>query len=199
MDDERRREEEQEEYVIVDKRHSRELEDDDNAAEDTTAEQAQPEEVPPAAPESDVADTGPEVVEFPASAETESADVEVPPEPSPQVAETVGDDEPMSPQEAQMKMLFEMGLTGYLHGQLELVVAFIEIYLGRRPNPATGLVTTDLEQARLGIDLLEFITSRAGQDLPAQTQQGLGQLVRDLKMIYAQTASSGGDSSPPEA
>ena len=180
-DDYERENQDDQEIVISDKRHSRDLE--------AEAGKSEPVEEEPAA-----ADSG-EVVEFaPPQRETpepvEQAPDEKPQEPSAQEARLSDD----SPEAAQLRMLFEAGLPGYLHSQLQLVLNFAMIYMGRQPNPATGLVGVDQENARLAIDLFEFIVTRTNDELPEQDRAGLTNLVAGLKMEFAQTVK---DSAAP--
>lgn len=171
---ERERDEEEQEVLISDKRHSRKLE--------STAE---PE------PEASVAQEDPPADAVPAPEPGEVVEFEPPPRDESAAAEQPADEaEPDSPEAASMRMLFEAGITPYLHGQLQLLLSFALIYLGRQPNPATGLVSTDLEQARLVIDLFLFIVDRTGKQMPPEDQQNLVSVASSLKMEYAQAAQN---------
>jgi hypothetical protein len=96
----------------------------------------------------------------------------------------------------QLKMIFGMGLDGYLQSQLGLLLNFAIISLGRAPNPATGLVSTELDKAKLAIDLLEFIYARIKSGLPEQAQAELTQITGDLKYSFMQAAASGPGPAP---
>jgi len=117
---------------------------------------------------------------------------ERPDAPEEPVAEQLPPPDPESPEMMQLKMLFEMGLPGYLHGQLQLILNFAVIYLGRQANPATGLVSVDLDKARLAIDLFEFIIEHTKADLPEADYSGLLNVAKNLKMEYAEAAAGGG-------
>ncbi len=197
--DERDREEEQG-VLISDKRHTRDL------SEEQEEETAQPAEKTPVAKAPEALQVEPPVeqpatpepsgvVEFPSQekrsepsaaqepAEQDSAPVagqQAGPEPP---TEPLADD---SPEAQHMRLLFEAGIVGYLHGQLDLLFTFALIYLGRRPNPATGLVAIDPLKARLAIDTLAFIYDNTQQELPEQDRAGFLNLLNGLKMEYAQ-------------
>lgn len=176
-DDFERENQDKQDIVISDRRHARDL-----AAEDE--DQAPVKEEP-------VAEEPPEVVEFKpqqrqAKAPAAEQPVTAPPEPPAQEAQLPDD----SPEAAQLRMLFEAGLSAYLHSQLQLLLNFAMIYMGRQPNPATGLVSADNDKARLAIDLFDFIVTRTAEDLPEQDRAGLTNLVAGLKMEFAQTIKS---------
>ena len=197
--EDRNQKKEKREVVIQDRRHTRDMESEPDepvadvpepepvsAAEPEPGPSPEPEPAPPA-PEPPAAG---EVVEF-RQPEREPEPPAAPPEPGD--AQEVPP--PQSAEEAQLRMLFEVGLNGYLHGQIQLLLTFALIYLGRQPNPATGLIAVDLEKARTAIDLLDFITNRTRGDLPPEEQANLTQLVTELKMVFAQAAQA----TPPPA
>jgi hypothetical protein len=188
MADEHERDEQREREVLIsDKRHSRDLEAQpaDEPVDQPATDQPEPEVT--AAPDSG------KVVEFKApdrdSAESSAGDTAAGQAPPPETPAPQPPDD--SPEAMQLRMLFEAGLPAYLHSQLQLILNFAMIYLGRHPNPATGLVSTDLDKARLAIDLFDFIVKRTQDELPEQDRAGLGNLISSLKMEYAQAASSG--------
>ncbi|MBN2080733.1 DUF1844 domain-containing protein [bacterium] len=192
MTDERNHEREPEEGILIsDKRHARDLESE--------AEAANPEPAPP--PEKPAATSPPQPPVEPAGqpeppAEPVGEVVDFQPPQRPAEPEEPGESElpPLdteSPEMLQLKMLFEMGLPGYLHGQLQLVLNFAVIYLGRQPNPATGLVSVDLDKARLAIDLFDFIIKNTRADLPESDYAGLLNVAKNLKMEYADVAGQG--------
>jgi hypothetical protein len=177
-EDYEREKRDKQDIVISDRRHARDLEAE---AEDQEPVQEEPAAQEPA-----------EVVEFkPPQRETEKPaakkQAETPPAPPAHEAQIPDD----SPEAAQLRMLFEAGLPAYLHSQLQLLLNFAMIYLGRQPNPATGLVSTDNDKARLAIDLFDFIITRTAEELPEQDRAGLTNLVAGLKMEYAQSLKSG--------
>ena len=65
------------------------------------------------------------------------------------------------------------------------------IYLGQAANPATGLVTVDLDNAKVAIDTLEFIMDKVKDDLPKEEEEGFTKFIADLKYSFMQAASSG--------
>lgn len=181
--DERNREQEEQELgevVISDKRHSREIEDAAELEEGAEHREAEP------APETAAEPGG--VVEFEPPRKRE--------QPAPTEERPPIDAEQESAQEASVRLLFEAGIIPYLHGQLQLLLSFALIYLGRQPNPATGLVSTDLEQARLVIDLFLFIVERTGQHMPTEDQINLSNVAASLKMEYAQVAQGAPGAAP---
>ena len=170
--DRERDEQEQQEIEISDKRHSREITAESEREESAVEPEAEP------APEVPAEPVG--VVEFEPPKKREQA---APAEKEPPV-----DAEQESAQEASVRMLFEAGIIPYLHGQLQLLLSFALIYMGRQPNPATGLVSADLEQARLVIDLFLFIVERTGQHMPPEDRANLVNVASSLKMEFAQVA-----------
>lgn len=186
------------EPIINDLRHSR--------AGDVEAEPTPPEPEPeveaPVEPEEPVAapeEAEPVIAEaepVEASAETAS-EAAAPAEGQPQMDEA----EYQRAEMEQMKMIFGMGLKGYLSGQIALLINFTMINLGRAPNPATGLVSTDLEGARVTIDLLEKIMGYVSGELKPTDQASLTNLVSELKYSYVQAAANpqAGIPDPPEA
>lgn len=169
--DRERDEQEQQDIVISDKRHSREIREEREREESAVDREAEP------APE---VSAEPGVVEFEPPTKREEA---VPAEEAPPV-----DAEQESAQEASVRMLFEAGIIPYLHGQLQLLLSFALIYMGRQPNPATGLVSADLEQARLVVDLFLFIVERTDKHMPPEDRANLSNVAASLKMEYAQVA-----------
>lgn len=206
--DERDKEEKQG-VTISDKRHTRDFSEEPEeetvqpvedvpVAKAPEALQVEPTEEQPVTPEP----TG--VVEFPS--QEKRSDPVVAQEPADQdpapVAEQHAGQEPQtepladdSPEAQHVRLLFETGIVGYLHGQLDLLFTFALIYLGRRPNPATGLVAADLPKARLAIDTLAFIFDNTQQELPEQDRAGFLNLLNGLKMEYAQ-AGQGNSTTP---
>ena len=165
------RESDSQAIAITDKRHSRDLETADQIELPAT-DRPQPvqsaEEAPTAEPERDPA---------PARGTAEPAKVDATEQADMEEAAAI-----------QLRMLFEAGIGGYLHGQLDLLLTFALIYLGRRPNPATGLLATDLDRARLTIDLLDFIYARTQHELEPEDRLGLANVIASLKVEYAQAA-----------
>ncbi len=90
---------------------------------------------------------------------------------------------------AQLRQVFAGGLSRYLQAQLGLLLNFALIGLGRAPDPTSGLVTQNLAQARLAIDVLEFLVLRLENELHPQDRQQLAQLVSDLKYAFMQAVA----------
>jgi hypothetical protein len=172
--------------VITDKRHSRELEE----AEEPAAPPAPaPAPEPPAASLPPAPPAG--VVEFAKPATSEPAPAEPATEPAPEPGEEEMDEDAYAAAEMQhLRMLFGAGLVNYLRSQLGLLLNFAIIYLGRAPNPATGLVGTELDKAKLAIDLLEFTAARLKGQFPANEEQEITQVLAELKYTFLQLASS---------
>ena len=194
--------------VITDKRHAREL----DAAEEPASAAAPEEPVAPApAPDSEQPaaqapvpeeTASPEVVEFtrPAPAESSVPEEE---QAGPVENDNAGDEDAYAQAEMEhLKMLFGAGLVNYLRSQLGLLLNFALIGLGRAPNPATGLVSTELDKAKLAIDLLEYIAARLKGQLPAQEEQEITRILAELKYTYIQLAGGApapGNGGGPEA
>jgi hypothetical protein len=207
-DDMERDEQEREVRVVIqDKRHSRDLEAQEEEAE-----------APAPAPAVDLRDnldaeaTRPfgeldsKVLDFPQAAalpvlpaddhsrfddfSPDDAELEAPPPGS-------AEDAAAQAQAAQLRQVFGLGLSRYLQGQLELLLTFALIGLGRAPDPATGLVAQNLPQARLAIDVLEFLVQRLEPDLHPQDKLQLQQLITDLKYTYMQVVGSAPVVAPP--
>ena len=99
-----------------------------------------------------------------------------------------GEADDFHPELEQLRQIFGVGIHGYLRGQISMLANFALIYLGRAPNPATGLVTRDLDQARIAIDLLEFITARLAPALNDNERVEVATLLSELKYVYMQSA-----------
>lgn len=168
---------------IVDTRHSRDLE----APVPPEAEQA------PAVPELEIVPE-PEPEDLDAKHYPEGT---MPPREEPEEGGEPSEEELRAAQEfelAQIRQVFGAGIVNYLVGHFNFLLNFAVIYLGRAPNPASGLVSPDLEKAKLAIDLLEFIYARIGKELPAQERGGVERVIADLKLGYMQALT---ESAPP--
>ncbi len=166
----------------------------------------------------------PEVVEAPAEPVQPTEPAGLPPEPiqfqQPQepVATQTPVDEPssqpppaggqpgeeeMTPQQAaemeQIKLIFGAGIKTYLGGQLGIFVNFALVYLGRAPNPATGLVATNLEDARLAIDLLEVVVNGLKADFPEEEAANVANILNELKYTYMQASQGTAPPTEPTA
>jgi hypothetical protein len=176
---------------IVDTRHSRDL--------DT----AQPE--PPPAPEESTVVPEPEPEDLDLKKSREGAvPLRAPPPPGPPAAEIPAGEAPAGQEAApadqesfemaQIREVFGAGITNYLLGHLNFLLNFAVIYLGRAPNPATGLISPDMEKAKLAIDMLEFIYAHVSKELPAQERTGIERVLADLKLSYMQVLT---EAAPP--
>lgn len=189
-DRERERDEKEDKDIIVsDMRHSREMDEEeaDSAAaeppptaKETTASEEEVE--PPVEPEPEVK------AETPAGVEQEAESPKQPAAPSQEKVEQAEMD--------QMRQVFAAGVTGYLSGQIGLLLNFALIALGRAPSPATGLISVELEKAKLAIDVLEFIFGKIKDELPAAERENVASLISDLKYAFMQ-AATGATPAPP--
>jgi hypothetical protein len=197
-----RPDEDKHEVVISDLRHTRSLEEIEKMPEPPAekpaeapapAAEAPPEKPAPAAP------PAPEAVASAAEIEEEIG--------RPEAEHQHAHEGQMSEEEAafemeQLRMIFGAGLTAYLHNQLGMLLNFSMIHLGRAPNPATGIVSTDLDKARIAIDTMEFIVSRIQAELPPDERAGAIKLIGELKYVYMQMVSAGSvipPGTPPQA
>lgn len=98
---------------------------------------------------------------------------------------------------AYLMQLFQLGQTGYLRSQLGVLLNFAMINLGRMPNPATGIVTADLEQAKTAIDVFEFILVKVQAQLDPRERAELTQLLSDMKYTFMQALGGPGGTAPP--
>jgi hypothetical protein len=105
------------------------------------------------------------------------------------------EDEIRALEREQLKQIIGLGLTNYLKYQLTMVLNFALLNLGSAPDPTTGLVTKDLPQAKLAIDVLEFLVARLGSEISAAERAQMTQLVSDLKYNFMQAAA--GPELPP--
>ena len=187
--DKERDQEEQQGVVISDKRHSRNEDEVAAAPEDEKAR---------AEPELEVVEPDAETQSGEAPAE-EQPEVPAPPEqPQPDpAAEAPAEGMPQSAEMDQLKLIFDAGISSYLAGQISMFINFALIYLGRAPNPASGLVATDIKKAKMAIDTLEFVSNQINEELPEAEQQQLAGIVADLKYTFMQAASGGPAPTPP--
>jgi hypothetical protein len=176
----RNEEEERGPIEIVDTRHSRDLE--------AAAPPPEP-ETPPAGPEI-VPDIEPEDLDpknYPDDLRKEGEAVSAPADDA--AAGPLEEDEAQAQEALEMahiRQVFGAGIVPYLLGQLNFVLNFAVIYLGGAANPATGLVTPDMEKAKLAIDLLEFIFTHVQKELQPADRQNIERVIRDLKLSYMQ-------------
>ena len=165
--------------VISDHRHSREM---------------QAGEEPEQAPEAEPVEPSPReelTVEFPAEkpeADPPASPVETPPVEAPPAEATPAEPAAEQSVEAeQLRALFGAGVDYYLRGQFGLLANFALIAMGRAPNPATGLVSVELDKAKLAIDVLEYITDRLQSFVPEKEQAEIKSAVNELKYVFMQS------------
>ena len=104
------------------------------------------------------------------------------------------EDEVRAMEREQLRQIISLGLVNYLKYQLTMVLNFALLSLGSAPDPVSGLVTKDLPQAKLAIDVLEFMVARLQGEMSVAERQQMAQLVTDLKYNFMQAAS---DSATP--
>jgi hypothetical protein len=186
--------------IIEDKRHIRNVDDVDELEAEPAAE---PEAEAPAgepAPSMVAEAASPEPVpQQPAPSQPQANEATVSAAEPPAEPMAAGEaDAPEMPTEeelAQMQQaeyaylmqLFQLGLHGYLRSQLGILLNFALISLGRAPNPSTGLVTADLDQAKLAIDSMEFIMLRVQASMQPQERAEMTQWLSDLKYTFMQS------------
>ena len=95
----------------------------------------------------------------------------------------------------KLRRIISLGLVDYLKYQLTMVLNFALLSLGSAPDPATGLVSKNLPQAKLAIDVLEFMVARLQGEMSVAERQQMAQLVSDLKYSFMQAAADG--ATPP--
>ncbi|MBI3292188.1 MAG: DUF1844 domain-containing protein [Elusimicrobia bacterium] len=64
-------------------------------------------------------------------------------------------------------------------------------YLGKVPNPATGKIERDLEQARFSIELLSMLENKTQGRLTDKEHRLLSNVLADLKLNFADEALKG--------
>ena len=56
--------------------------------------------------------------------------------------------------------------------------------MGKLPNPATGKIERDLEQARMSIDMIEMLQRRTGSHRSAPESEFLDKVLFELRMNF---------------
>jgi hypothetical protein len=193
------------EVIISDLRHNRDVETGEEAYEEEAPEPAAPAAPePPAQPEpvaqaavQDLAEaaTGAEGATLAAEppvadgngAELEQVDFGA--EGSPYTEE-----EMRAAEREQLRQLISLGLVNYLRYQLTMVLNFALLNLGSAADPVTGLVSKNLPQAKLAIDVFEFLVARMDPEMEPAERTQMRALVHDLKYAFMQAAQ---ESIPP--
>lgn len=57
-------------------------------------------------------------------------------------------------------------------------------HMGKLPNPASGKIERDLEQARLSIDMLDMLKTRVKGNVPDNENRLLDHVLRELKLNF---------------
>ncbi|MDQ3022829.1 MAG: DUF1844 domain-containing protein [bacterium] len=191
--------------VIEDMRHRRDVDDTEGqeeevaqpepvpTAEDVTTESAAATSVPPSTDQDVVtAESG---VTAPQETGTDAAATVTPSDiAEAELGEAVApseysEDEIRAIEREQLRQIISLGLVNYLKYQLTMVLNFALLNLGSAPDPVSGLVTKDLPQAKLAIDVLEFFVARLQGEMSAAERAQMVQLVSDLKYSFMQAAS----------
>jgi hypothetical protein len=197
--------------VIEDLRHRRDVDDMDEPEPEAAAEPEPQHEVLPIAPighkqeaaeealeELPVAATGAEGALENNSAGLQSGEDSSPEELlHPEGEHPYSEDEIRAMEREQLRQIISLGLVNYLKYQLTMVLNFALLSLGSAPDPATGLVSKDLPQAKLAIDVLEFLVARLQGEMSVAERQQMAQLVSDLKYSFMQAAADGAPAAAP--
>jgi len=70
---------------------------------------------------------------------------------------------------------------------MQLVLMFQQAawsHLGKVPNPMTQKIERDLEQARMSIDMIDMLRTRAQGNLSNEETQMLDHVLRELRLNY---------------
>jgi hypothetical protein len=161
---------------IADLRHSREL-------EEAAAAPAPPGAAPPGQPATQPAAATPPAPEPGAAPEVE-AEIGMPEEGRKTDAAPPGGEAEFEME--QLRMLFGGGLSAYLRSQLGLLFNFALIALGRMANPASGIVSVDVDKARLAIDVFEFLVAKLHPELSTEERTEMVNLLAELKYLFMQ-------------
>ena len=156
--------------IIEDKRVSYEADDEPPAAEPEAA----PVEPPPEADKPEEPPEEPPTEEGPAEEGPGKA------------AESAGE----QTAEKAVQTVFDIGIEGFIQYNLGVVLQFAYVYMGLVANPSTGLVTKELERAKLSVDVFEMLVDKIKDKLPARDREELVRAVKDLKLNFINAASS---------
>jgi len=86
--------------------------------------------------------------------------------------------------------VFDIGIEGFIQYNLGVVLQFAYVYMGLVANPSTGLVTKELERAKLSVDVFEMLVDKIKDKLPVRDREELIRAVKDLKLNFINAASS---------
>jgi hypothetical protein len=188
------------EVVIEDLRHRRNVDEiDEPAAEPEPEPEPEQHEALPLSPigeKQPPEDVQPEEIPIVATG-AEGALENAPAEPGadpPEGEHPYSEDEIRAMEREQLRQIISLGLVNYLKYQLTMVLNFALLNLGSAPDPVSGLVAKDLPQAKLAIDVLEFLVARLQGEMSVPERQQMAQLVADLKYSFMQAAA---ESTPP--
>ena len=71
--------------------------------------------------------------------------------------------------------------------------------MGKLPNPATGKIERDLEQARLSIDMVEMLQARTAASRSARETEFVDKVLFELRMNYIDESKRAAAERPGEA
>ena len=86
--------------------------------------------------------------------------------------------------------VFDIGIEGFIQYNLGVVLQFAYVYMGLVANPSTGLVTKELERAKLSVDVFEMLVDKIKDKLPVRDREELIRAVKDLKLNFINAVSS---------
>jgi len=86
--------------------------------------------------------------------------------------------------------VFDIGIEGFIQYNLGVVLQFAYVYMGLMANPSTGLVTKELERAKLSVDVFEMLVDKIKDKLSVRDREELVRAVKDLKLNFINSASS---------
>ena len=65
--------------------------------------------------------------------------------------------------------------------------------LGKMKSPSTDKIEKNLEQARMNIDILDMLKAKTVNNLKAEEEKLLGQVVSELKLTFVEESEKGDD------
>lgn len=112
------------------------------------------------------------------------AAAEEPEKPAEEMAEGAGAEERIP--------LPDLSVTEVLLSFIGMLQGFAWQKMGLRANPATGKVETDLPQARIAIDTVQFMVGQVEPQMPETEKRELRRVVMDLQMNFVRMRGSSG-------